>query len=85
MADEPCPPSARRAKRLEAGTNCSSGMYELIASGQIEAIKIGRSTLIPYRCLKQLIVIDRHRRHRVAGETLMSCRPGAGRSIPWYQ
>lgn len=31
-----------------------STIYELIASGQIETVKIGRSTFIPYRCLKRL-------------------------------
>lgn len=32
-----------------------STLYELIASGQIETVKIGRSTFIPFRCLKRLI------------------------------
>lgn len=32
-----------------------STLYELISSGQIETVKIGRSTFIPYRCLKKLI------------------------------
>ncbi len=32
-----------------------STLYELINSGEIETIKIGRSTYIPYRCLKRLI------------------------------
>jgi excisionase family DNA binding protein len=32
-----------------------STLYELIASGQIETVKIGRSTFIPYGCLKRLI------------------------------
>ena len=32
-----------------------SKFYELIASGEIEAIKIGRCTLIPINSLKQLI------------------------------
>ncbi len=31
-----------------------STLYELIKSGEIETVKIGRSTLIPYRCLKKL-------------------------------
>ena len=31
------------------------GVHKLIGSGQIEAVKIGRSTFIPYRCLKRLI------------------------------
>ena len=30
-------------------------LYELIASGEIETVKIGRSTFIPYRHLKRLI------------------------------
>ncbi len=32
-----------------------STLYELIKSGEIETVKIGRSTLIPYRCLKRLV------------------------------
>jgi excisionase family DNA binding protein len=32
-----------------------STLYELIGSGEIETVKIGRSTFIPYRCLKRLI------------------------------
>lgn len=32
-----------------------STLYELIKSGHIETIKIGRSTFIPYRCLKKLL------------------------------
>jgi hypothetical protein len=31
-------------------------LYELIGSGEIETVKIGRSTLIPYRSLKRLIL-----------------------------
>ena len=30
-------------------------LYELIKSGEIETVKIGRSTFIPYRCLKRMI------------------------------
>lgn len=30
-------------------------LYELIKSGEIETVKIGRSTFIPYRCLKRLV------------------------------
>ncbi|WP_174292810.1 helix-turn-helix domain-containing protein [Sphingomonas bacterium] len=33
-----------------------STLYELIKSGEIETVKIGRSTLIPYRCLKRLVM-----------------------------
>lgn len=32
-----------------------STLYELIKSGEIETVKIGRSTFIPYRCLKKLV------------------------------
>lgn len=32
-----------------------STLYELIKSGEIETVKIGRSTYIPYRCLKTLV------------------------------
>jgi excisionase family DNA binding protein len=32
-----------------------STLYELIKSGEIETVKVGRSTLIPYRCLKKLV------------------------------
>ena len=32
-----------------------STLYELIQSGEIETVKIGRSTLIPYRCIKRLV------------------------------
>ena len=33
-----------------------STLYELISSGEIETVKVGRSTLIPYRSLKRLIL-----------------------------
>jgi excisionase family DNA binding protein len=32
-----------------------STLYELINSGEIETVKVGRSTFIPYRCLKRLM------------------------------
>lgn len=32
-----------------------STLYELIKSGAIETVKVGRSTYIPYRCLKKLV------------------------------
>lgn len=32
-----------------------STLYELIQSGEIEIVKIGRSTFIPYRCIKRLV------------------------------
>ena len=31
-----------------------SRLYELIQSGELEIVKVGRSTLIPYRSLKAL-------------------------------
>lgn len=30
-------------------------LYELIKSGEIETVKVGRSTFIPYRCLRRLV------------------------------
>jgi len=30
-------------------------LYELMKSGEIETVKIGRSTFIPYRCLRRLV------------------------------
>ena len=30
-------------------------LYELMTSGEIETVKIGRSTFIPYRCLRRLV------------------------------
>jgi excisionase family DNA binding protein len=32
-----------------------STLYELIKSGEIETVKVGRSTLIPYRSIKRLV------------------------------
>lgn len=32
-----------------------STLYELIKSGEIETVKIGRSTFIPFRCLRCLM------------------------------
>ncbi|SER38499.1 helix-turn-helix domain-containing protein [Sphingobium sp. YR768] len=32
-----------------------STLYEFIQSGEIETVKIGRSTFIPYRCIKRLV------------------------------
>lgn len=33
-----------------------SRIYELIQSGDLETHKVGRTTLIPYRSLKQLVI-----------------------------
>lgn len=30
-------------------------LYELIKAGEIETVKIGRSTFIPFRCLRNLM------------------------------
>lgn len=32
-----------------------STLYEFLKSGEIETVKVGRSTLIPQRCLKKLV------------------------------
>lgn len=49
------PISVRVAMAVKLTGIGRSTIYELIASGHIETVKIGRSTLIPYRCLKRLI------------------------------
>lgn len=52
----PCEPiSVRIATAVKLTGIGRSTLYELISSGQIETVKIGRSTFIPYRCLKRLI------------------------------
>ena len=38
-----------------------SRLYELIQSGDLEAVKVGRSTLIPYKSLKTLIRLQHQR------------------------
>lgn len=54
--DAPLEPISVRVRTAVQLTGISrSRIYELIASGEIEAIKVGRSTLIPYRCLKRLV------------------------------
>lgn len=49
------PISVRIAMAVKLTGIGRSTLYELINSGQIETVKIGRSTFIPYRCLKRLI------------------------------
>jgi excisionase family DNA binding protein len=49
------PISVRIATAVKLTGIGRSTIYELISSGQIETVKIGRSTFIPYRCLKRLI------------------------------
>lgn len=34
-------------------SRCRRGIYQLIASGQVNAVKSGRSTLVVYESLKQ--------------------------------
>ena len=49
------PISVRVATAVKLTGLGRSTLYELIKSGEIETVKIGRSTLIPYRCLRKLI------------------------------
>ncbi len=49
------PISVRVAVAVKLTGISRSTLYELIKSGQIETVKIGRSTFIPYRCLKKLV------------------------------
>ena len=49
------PLSVRIATAVKLTGIGRSTLYELINSGQIETVKIGRSTFIPYRCLKKLV------------------------------
>jgi excisionase family DNA binding protein len=51
----PEPISVRVRTAVQLTGISRSRIYELIAAGEIETVKIGRSTLIPYRCLKRLI------------------------------
>lgn len=63
-----------------------SKFYELIASGEVEVVKIGAMTLVPYRSLQALISRrTRHRAHEGGGggqsnrRHRSSCR---GRELP---
>jgi excisionase family DNA binding protein len=49
------PISVRVAMAVKLTGIGRSTLYELIKSGQIETVKVGRSTFIPYRCLKRLV------------------------------
>jgi excisionase family DNA binding protein len=49
------PLSVRIATAVKLTGIGRSTLYELINAGEIETVKIGRSTYIPYRCLKRLI------------------------------
>jgi excisionase family DNA binding protein len=50
------PISVRIATAVKLTGIGRSTLYELIGSGEIETVKVGRSTLIPYRSLKRLIL-----------------------------
>lgn len=49
------PISVRIAMAVKLTGIPRSTLYELIKSGEIDTIKLGRSTFIPYRCLKKLM------------------------------
>lgn len=49
------PISVRIATAVKLTGIGRSTLYELIGAGEIETVKIGRSTFIPYRSLKRLI------------------------------
>ena len=49
------PISVRIATAVKLTGIPRSTLYELIKSGEIETVKIGRSTFIPYRCLRRLV------------------------------
>lgn len=49
------PISVRIATAIKLTGIPRTTLYELIASGEIQTVKIGRSTFIPYRHLKRLI------------------------------
>lgn len=59
MSVEECLPIEPLSVRIATAVKLTgigrSTLYELINSGEIETVKIGRSTFIPYRCLKRLI------------------------------
>jgi excisionase family DNA binding protein len=47
--------SVRIATAVQITGISRSRIYELIQSGDLETVKVGRSTLIPYRSLKELV------------------------------
>ena len=49
------PLSVRIATAVQITGISRSRLYELIQSGDLETVKVGRSTLIPYRSLKELV------------------------------
>lgn len=49
------PLSVRIATAVQLTGISRSRIYELIQSGDLETVKIGRSTVIPFRSLKRLV------------------------------
>lgn len=52
------PISVRVAAAVKLTGLSRSKIYELIQSGDIEVVKVGRSTLLPFRSLRRLIIQD---------------------------
>jgi excisionase family DNA binding protein len=48
------PLTVRIATAVQLTGISRSRLYELIETGELETVKVGRSTLIPYRSLKSL-------------------------------
>ena len=59
MAEQDVLPTEPLTVRIKTAVKLTgigrSTLYELIQSGEIETVKIGRSTFIPYRCIKRLV------------------------------
>lgn len=49
------PLTVRVSRAVQLSGLSRSRIYELIQSGDLEVHKVGRTTLIPYRSLKQLV------------------------------
>lgn len=47
---------------------CRSTIYELIASGELEASKVGRSTVIMFDSLRGLLLANRMKHHSQPGK-----------------
>lgn len=59
MAEQDALPTEPLTVRIKTAVKLTgigrSTLYELIQSGEIETVKIGRSTFIPYRSIKRLV------------------------------
>ncbi|OYU33955.1 MAG: excisionase [Novosphingobium sp. PASSN1] len=55
MVPAPDPLTVRIAEAVRLTGLCRSKIYELIASGDIETVKVGRCTLIPMASLRALV------------------------------